>query len=186
MGLEAEPSALEVAKLALTLGDDPHGNSWALTQCDMFEPAVLARHAEKARILLANPPYERFTDAQRKYYKRRGAEITSQTQAVEMFKRALCALPPGSVFGVVAPIGALHDRESLPVREFLISECDLTEIDVFADNLFEHGDHEVAVLMGRKKMARTKPGTRSPRSGAVHPAGSRPISRNPTTWGMSM
>ena len=158
-GLEADPFALELAKLALTLADEPHGNRWALTQGDMFDPDVLARHAKKARILLANPPYERFTEKQRRYYERQGADITAQTKAVEMLKRALPALPPGGVFGVVAPQGVLHDSESQPVREFLLRECKPTEIDVFADNLFEHGDHEVAVLLGRRRNGKAASGT---------------------------
>jgi hypothetical protein len=157
-GLETDSFAIELAKLALTLADEPHGNKWALTAGDMFEQDVLAAHANKTRILLANPPYERFTDAQREHYKKRGVPITAETKAVEMLRRALPALPPGSVFGVVAPLGVLHDKESLPVREFLNSECELTEIGVFADNLFEHGDHEVAVLMARKKKPPFKPG----------------------------
>ena len=51
----------------------------------------------------------------------------------------------------------LHDKESKPVRERLLADFDLSEISIFADNLFEHGDHEVAVLMGRRKKPRTKP-----------------------------
>ncbi|MCH7704255.1 MAG: SAM-dependent DNA methyltransferase, partial [Planctomycetes bacterium] len=156
-GLESDSFALEVAKLALTLADEPHGNKWALTQADMFEPGVLAGHAKKAHILLANPPFERFTEEQRESYKKRGEAITSQTKAVEMLKRTLPTLPPGGVFGIVVPQGVLHNKESQPVREFLLKECELTEIDEFADNLFENSDHEVAVLMGRKKKARTKP-----------------------------
>jgi hypothetical protein len=160
-GLETDSFALELAKLALTLADELHNNSWAtaLTQGDMFAPGVLVKHAKKARILLANPPYERFTDAQRREYKSRGAEITSQTKAVEMLNRALPALPPGSVFGVVAPQGVLYDKESQRLREFLLSECELNEIDVFADNLFEHSGHEVAVLMGRRRNGKAAPGT---------------------------
>ena len=150
-GLEADSFAMELARLALTLADEPHGNRWDLAQGDMFEQGVLARHADKARILLANPPYERFTEQQRRYYKRQGAPIAAQTKAVEMLKRSLPSLPPGSVFGIVAPVGVLHDKESRPVRELLLEEWELTEIDVFADNLFEHSDHEVAVLMGRRR-----------------------------------
>jgi hypothetical protein len=157
-GLDADTFALELARLALTLGDEPHGNTWDLTKRDMFEPDVLAGHAGKARILLSNPPYERFSEDLRKKYKRQGEEITSDAKAVEMLKRALPALPGGSVFGVVVPQGVLHDKESRPVREFLLGECELTEIDVFADNLFEYSDHEVAVLMGRKKKPSTKQG----------------------------
>jgi hypothetical protein len=156
-GLEADSFALELGKLALTLADEPHGNSWSLTRDDMFEPGVLARHTGTARILLANPPYETFTEAQRAHYKRLGEGITAQTKAVEMLSRALPALPPRSVFGVVMPIGVLHDKESTPVREELLKDFDLSEISAFADNLFEHGDHEVAVLIGRKKRTRTNP-----------------------------
>ena len=152
-GLEADSFALELAKLALTLADEPHGNRWNLTQGDMFTPAVLATHAAKARILLANPPYERFTPQRRSAYERQGGAIAAQTKAVEMLWRALPALPDGAVFGVVVPQGVLHDRESRRVRRFLLEKCELTEIDVFADNLFEHSDHEVTVLLGRRRRA---------------------------------
>jgi hypothetical protein len=149
-GLEADPFAVELARLALTLADEPHGNRWDVTPGDMFETNVLANHAGKARILLANPPYERFTDGQRKHYKRRGADITAQTKAVEMLERTLPVLAPGSVFGVVMPVGVLHDSESRALRRRLLDDCELAEIDVFADNLFEHSDHEAAVLLGRR------------------------------------
>ena len=74
-----------------------------------------------------------------------------------MLLRTLSYLPPGGIFGVVVPQGVLHDKESKPVRERLLADFDVSEISVFADNLFEHGDHEVAVLMGRRKKPRTKP-----------------------------
>jgi len=151
-GLEADAFARELARLALTLADEPHGNRWDLTHGDMFKSDVLTRHVEKARILLANPPYERFFDEQRTKYGKCGSEITSRTKAVEMLKRALPALPSGSVFGVVVPQGVLHNKESQLVRNILLREFELTEINVFADNLFEHSDHEAAVLIGRKKI----------------------------------
>jgi hypothetical protein len=158
-GVENEPFSLELAKLALTLADEPHGNSWAIQSGDMFAPGVLAKEAKKARILLSNPPYEAFTDADRTKYNRLGDAVTANTKAVEMLKRTLPSLPAGGVFGVVMPVGVLHDKESKTVREELLRDFDLSEISVFADNLFEHGDHEVAVLMGRKKKPRTKPPT---------------------------
>lgn len=156
-GVEKEPFSLELAKLALTLADEPHGNSWAIQHGDMFAPGVLAKEAKKARILLSNPPYEAFTDGDRKMYRSLGEEVTASTKAVEMLKRTLPHLPAGGVFGVVMPVGVLHDRESRPVRQELLKDFDLSEITVFADNLFEHGDHEVAVLMGRKKKLRSTP-----------------------------
>jgi len=157
-GLEADGFALELAKLALTLADEPHGNSWQLTESDMFLPGVLAKRAKKAHILLSNPPYETFTPAQRAWYAKKGEAVSATTKATEMLLRTLPHLPRGGVFGVVVPQGLLHDKESKPVRERLLADFDLSEISVFADNLFEHGDHEVAVLIGRRKRPRAKPG----------------------------
>jgi N-6 DNA Methylase len=153
-GVEANAFAIELAKLALTLADEPHGNSWAIRLGDMFAPGVLAKEAKKARVLLSNPPYEAFTDSQKRHYAKLGEPVTANTKAVEMLKRTLPHLTAGSVFGVVMPVGVLHDKESKTVREELLKDFDLSEISVFADSLFEHGDHEVAVLMGRKKKPR--------------------------------
>ncbi len=158
-GVEKEPFARQLAKLALTLADSPHGNSWAIKDGDMFASDILEKEASKARILLSNPPYEAFRAADRREYKRLGFEVTAQTKAVEMLKRTLPHLPAGGVFGVVMPVGVLHDKESKAVRQELLKGFDLSEISVFADNLFEHGDHEVAVLLGRKKKPRSTPPT---------------------------
>lgn len=149
-GIEADSFAIEVAKLALLLADVPHGNRWDIEPQDMFATGVLAGKAKKSMILLANPPYEPFNPKDRIRYASLGAPVTAITKAVEMMNRTLPNLPCGGVFGLVVPQGTLHDKESSKIREFLIKECDLFEIDIFADNLFEHGDHEVAVLMGRR------------------------------------
>lgn len=156
-GLEADRFAIELAKLALTLADEPHSNSWRLTHADMFLPGMLARHSKEAHILLSNPPYEALTPNQRTRYARAGEPVTANTKATEMLLRTLPHLPPGGAFGVVMPQRVLHDEESRPVREQLLTGFDLSEISVFADNLFEHSDHEVAVLVGRRSKPRTRP-----------------------------
>ncbi|MCY2952979.1 MAG: N-6 DNA methylase [Planctomycetota bacterium] len=158
-GVEIDPFARELGKLSLTLADVPYGNHWRIEQQDMFDPGVLAKAASACTLLLANPPYEPFSSESRRDYERRGERVTAITKVVEMLKRSLFKLPPGGVFGVVVPQGVLYDRESEPVREFLLRECELTEIDVFADNLFEQADHEVAVLMGRRRGGGAGPGT---------------------------
>src|SRR5260370_36323806 len=123
----------------------------------MCLPAELAKYRRKAHILLSNPPYQAFTPAQRARYAKEGEAVTATTKATEMLLRTIPFLPPGGVFGVVVPQGLLHDKESKPVRKWLLAEYDLSEISVFADKLFEHGDHEVAVLIGRRRKPRAKP-----------------------------
>ena len=156
-GVEIDDFAREIARLSLTLADIPNPNGWDLQSGNMFASQVLTTVAKKTRIFLSNPPYEAFTDRDRAQYEKLGEEVTANTKAVEMLKRTLQHLPPGGVFGVVMPVGVLHDKESKSVREGLLKDFDLSEISVFADNLFEHGDHEVAVLMGRRKKPRSTP-----------------------------
>lgn len=149
-GVEMELFACELGKLSLTLADVPHGNSWRIDGDDMFAPNVLKSAAAQCTVLLANPPYEAFGSGDKTRYRKAGEPVTAITKAVEMLKRTLPYLPPGGVFGVVVPQGMLHDGESIPIREFLFDQCELSEVAVFADNLFEQSDHEVAVLMGRR------------------------------------
>jgi hypothetical protein len=150
-GLEADGFAIELAKLALTLADEPYGNSWQLTQKDMFLPAVLSKQTKKAHLLLSNPPYEAFTQAQRARYASAGEAVTANTKATEMLLRSLPHLPAGGVFGVVVPQGLLYQAEARDLRKFLVNECELSEIALFADNLFEKGDAETAILLGRRR-----------------------------------
>lgn len=150
-GVEIEPFAAELARLSLTLADVPFGNSWDIDNRDMFQPQVLEKPASRAALLLANPPFEAFNPAQRREYARAGAAVTAQTKAVEMVKRAIPRLKPNGIFGLVLPQGVLHDDESKSFRKFLMRECDISEISLFADTLFEEGEHEVAVLIGRRR-----------------------------------
>lgn len=145
-GLEYDPFAIEIAKLSLTLADIPHGNSWDLRQGNMFEDSVLAREARRAMILLANPPYEKLTASERSKY---GAK--AGTKATEVMRRTLEHLPVGACFGVVLPAGFLHGLEAKQLRADLLSKFEVAEIAVFEDKLFEHGEHEVAVLIGRRR-----------------------------------
>jgi len=154
-GIEYDPFALEVARLSLTLADIPHGNTWDLTQADMFLDTTLQVGAKKCGVLLANPPYEKFTKSERAKYARAGVEIGPKTKACEMLRRTIPHLADGACFGVVVPQGFLHSEEGTSLRRTILSDFEVSEIDVFEDKLFEKADHEVAVLMGRRKTRRT-------------------------------
>ncbi len=149
-GVEVDSFARELCKLSLTLADVPHRNSWRIDQNDMFAPSVLKNAASQCTVLLANPPYEPFRVTEKNRYQKAGEPVTAITKAVEMLKRTLPHLQPGGVFGIVMPQGVLHDKESAEIRKLLLTDFQLSEISLFADNLFEESDHEVAVLMGRR------------------------------------
>lgn len=154
-GIELDGFALEVARLRLTLADIPHGNTWDLVPADMFAETRLETEAKRCGVLLANPPYERFTSAERSRYKQRRIAVTAVGKAAEMLRRTIPHLAPGACFGVVVPHGFLNSNDSTSLRRQLLSDFEIAEIDVFEDQLFEKADHEAAVLLGRRRPART-------------------------------
>jgi len=149
-GTEMDPFAVEVAKLSLTLADVPRGNTWQIETGDMFKPGVLRGAAEWATIVLSNPPYEDFKKTNADRHLKSSEPVTAQTKAVEMLKRVVPNLAPGSVFGFVLPQGTLYDREAKQLRKSLLSSCEIAEISLFEDKLFSVADHETCIVLGRR------------------------------------
>ena len=156
-GVECDAFALEIAKLSLTLADVPHGNTWKLRQGDMYLGDTLERESRRARILLANPPFEKFTAPERRDYKGESVKLTAQTKPVEMMLRTLPHLAKTAVFGLVVPQRVLHSKEATGIRRTLADDFELAEVSIFADNLFQKSKHEVAILLGRRKPAKVTP-----------------------------
>lgn len=155
-GVEIDDFAREIARLSLTLADIPNPNNWDLKPGDMYASNVLAEEAAECRIMLSNPPYERFKDVDKKLYKKAGFPVRHR-KAVELLDRTLKHLSPSAVFGVVVPQGVLHNTEAREVRTLLLKDFEIREICLFADKVFEEGEAETAVLLGRRHDDRTKP-----------------------------
>lgn len=149
-GCEIEAFALEIARLSLTLADIPNPDGWDLQLADMFLGDFLERQSREAMILLANPPFERFTPAERAAYSKRRVSLRLKNKTAEMLIRTLPHLPTGAVFGVVVPQGLLHGSDSAPLRQLIVSGFEIGEICLFADKLFQTSDVESAILLGRK------------------------------------
>jgi hypothetical protein len=157
-GVEIDNFAREIARLSLTLADIPNPNGWDLKPGDMYASNVLTEEARRCRIMLANPPYEKFTQRERAAYAKARVELSANTKAAEMLRRTIPQMPPGACFGVVVPRGMLHSKEAVELRRTILSDFELSEIDVFGDRLFEKSDHEVAVLMGRREKGNSPSG----------------------------
>jgi hypothetical protein len=106
----------------------------------MFESNTLQDAAGQCRLFMANPPFE-------------------DGKAQRLLENTLPHLPAGAVFGVVVPTGLLHSKGAtnkrlIAFRRWLIENCQLGEVSLFPDGLFEFADHECSVLLGRR-LART-------------------------------
>ncbi len=133
-GLDNDPFALEIARLSLTLADEPNPNGWGkLSNVDMYADGCLEAAAAKATVMLTNPPYE-------------------QRKAEELLYRTLPNLPIGAIFAAVVPATILFSVKprAMKLRQWMAANCQLAEISMFPDGLFTFADHECAVFIGRK------------------------------------
>ncbi len=134
LGAETDAFALEIARLSLTVADEPNPDGWdGLKHGDMFAGDFLESTAQESTVLLANPPYE-------------------ANKAQNLLDRTLPHLPAGAVFGVVAPATLLFSDKKRPrqLREWLISHCQLGEVSLFPDGIFKFADQECTILLGRR------------------------------------
>ena len=149
-GIDKDAFALELARLALTLTDLPNPDGWDLKPDDMFLTDDIEVQCKASTIVLANPPFENFSDTELQHYAAKNASPLINNKAVEMLRRTLASMQPGSVFGFVMPQSMLHGRFARDVRKLMLDEFELREISLFADNVFSFADVESTVLIGRR------------------------------------
>ncbi len=152
-GLEIDEFAIEIARLSLTLADIPNPNGWDLHQADMFASDVLSREAERAGVILANPPFENFEPQERQRYGRQGWPTSQVNKAAEMVARIVPTVSPGAVLGLVLPQGLLRSKGAEPIRKALLSDFEIREIALFPDKVFAFADSESAILLARRATA---------------------------------
>ena len=154
-GMDIDAFALELARLSLTLTDIPNPDGWDLRLSDAFVADDLCKIASQSTIVLANPPFENFSPAQKRAYGERGIALTHSNKATELLCRLLTQMPDRSVFGFVLPQSFLHSTDSANLREYLVRQCEIQEICLFPDKVFPFSDAESAVLLGRKIVSRS-------------------------------
>lgn len=134
LGIETDPFALEIARLSLTVADEPNPDGWdRIERGDMFRGNYLEATAQASTVLFANPPYE-------------------GDKSLRLLERTLPHLPLGAVFGVVVPATLLFSDKKAPkqLREWLIGHCQLGEVSLFPDGVFTFADQECTILLGRR------------------------------------
>jgi hypothetical protein len=148
--IEMDSFAREIARLSLTIADVPNPNGWKIEESDIYQDDILSKKAEKAKILLCNPPFGNFTLAEQRVYKSTGQKLNCFNKAAEMLWRTLPYMSKGSVFGVVLPQGFLHKPNLAQLRKMLVEQFELAEICTLPENVFSTAKHKSTVLLGRK------------------------------------
>jgi len=156
-GCDRDDFALEIARLSLTLADIPNPNGWRLDAVeDMFKGEYLDRGIAAASVVCVNPPFE-------------SAPVTAQErasgdlrfhrngQAAELLRRVVRSARPGTVMGIVVPQTILEGNWFTALRRELLEKCDIREITVFPDKVFQFADVETGIILARKRPANAKP-----------------------------
>lgn len=146
IGIEKDPFAKEIARLALTLADVPNKDGWKLLDADIYNGDILKDAAQGANILLCNPPFENFSPDE----KQKCHDLKTGNKAAEVLARTLPYMPIDSVFGVILPRMFLHGRNLAPLRKDIIENFEIREICLLPENVFGSASHLSCVVLGRK------------------------------------
>lgn len=150
IGIETDSFAREIARLSLTLADVPNHNSWNIKEGDIYKGGILSKKAEKAKILLCNPPFEDFKPEEQHVYKSAGQELKCFNKSAEMLWLTLPYMREGSVFGVILPRVFLHKENLAELRKMIVSDFELSQICLLPENVFRFARHRSVLLFGRK------------------------------------
>jgi type I restriction-modification system DNA methylase subunit len=133
----------------LTLADAPNPNGWDLQPADILEGDFLAHNSRAANIILANPTFRNFSSREQGLTNADSTRTAHVSKAAEVLHRIVTNMQAGSVFGVVLPRGLLSSRNAEPLRQFLATNFELSEICLLPDKVFT-SDAESVVILGRR------------------------------------
>jgi type I restriction-modification system DNA methylase subunit len=156
-GCDRDAFSLEIARLSLTLADIPNPNGWRLDPVkDMFVGDYLDKNIAASSVILVNPPFENatITDQERANGDMR---FHRNGQAAELLRRVLRSSQPGTSFGIVVPQTILDGNWFTALRRDLLEHCDIKEITVFPDKVFQFADVETGIILARKRPVGAKP-----------------------------
>lgn len=148
-GAEIDAFACEVATLSLILADYPNANGWQIEQADLFESGALEKRIKAADIILCNPPFESFTDNERRKY--RG---TNGSKAIFALEIALKVKP--SALGFVVPRALLVDRSYRELRRQVETCYREIELVSLPDGVFNVSEADTALLIAREPLTATR------------------------------
>ena len=140
-GIEIDEFAREVARLSLMLADYPNPDGWSLQDGDALSSPLFEQELAKARIVLCNPPFEKFSQDERMRYH----DLFSAWKPAEILHRVL--QQPPDLLGFVLPRVFLTGRGYRKLRSRLGSTYSSIEVLALPDRVFQRSDSEAVLLL---------------------------------------
>lgn len=164
-GIEADPFAVEISTLALTLTDFPNPDGWDIAHGNVFDDSVSKSYLNRAAVVLCNPPYSDLDPGERSHsrYVQQPAGVLDQV---------LRHLHPEGVLGFVLPRIFVDGRGAYAeIRERIAKRFASVEITLLPDRAFPDADSEIALVIAVDPIPHK----------AAHVV-SRKVNDNPSAW----
>lgn len=159
-GMDMDVVSSEIARLSLTLADIPNPDGWHISGGqNMFLNSSLETLIQGAGVVLANPPFEDFTLAEREVLANDGVYPGQAGRATETLRRCIAAAEPGTLIGFVLPPAVLDapHKTSAMLRRMVLERTDIIEITDFPDGVFSEAEIGCVSLLTRVRAAGDSP-----------------------------
>jgi len=144
--IELDTFAAEVCRLSLMLADYPNPDGWQILSKDVFRSDILERQLETSRIVLCNPPFEDFTQAERNRYKE---TVQSVHKPYEVLRRVLDH--PPEMLGFILPKSAIMGRRYSDLQDRIARNYRNIETIALPDRMFAFSDQETMLILASEK-----------------------------------
>lgn len=145
-GADVDPFAREVASLSLVLADYPSSNGWDIRTTDLFSKDALTAQLESGMVVVCNPPFEKFTPAERKRYP--DASSASVHKPIQVLSAVLDSKPSAVAF--VMPHAVISDSQYAKLRQRIERQFVQVELVSLPDRVFVQANFESALLVARE------------------------------------
>lgn len=162
-GDEVDAFACEVATLSLILADYPNANGWKISERDLMLNGTLLRRASTANVVLCNPPFEAFEEAEKARYPEMVAR--SFTKGAAALNAVLDARP--IALGFVLPRAFLDERQFQSERQRVETLYSDIELVALPERSFKVSGIESSLLIARSPRRETGATRTSLRSSVV-------------------
>jgi len=151
-GFEIDAFALEVGKLCLMLADLPNHNDWRLHNDDVFTSPKFISDLKRARVVLCNPPFEKFKQKDYASYE----NVRNSYKPIELLNRILEDIHQDAMVGFVLPQKFLDGRDYRRIRRRLFERFAEFDLVSLPDRVFHISQHETALLIAKSPVEHDK------------------------------
>lgn len=151
-GFEIDAFALEVGKLCLMLADLPNHDGWRLHNDDVFNSPRFISDLKRARVVLCNPPFEKFREEDYASY----ANVRNSYKPIELLNRILENIHQDAILGFVLPQKFLDGRDYRNIRKRLFERFAEFDLVSLPDRVFHISQHETALLIAKSPVEHDK------------------------------